>query len=871
MPPEIVSANETTVEVLSPVDMTVLQTVTFTEDVSISERPVYAMRGVARSGARSAPIQMSAGQVTMRRNVDTAAIYDELRRWRYGVLLFSLQADLRGKRLRHPHLRITKRNADGVTVERRTAYDCKLNDYTLNKPAVGLLTESFTIDSLGGIDTPGADHYEPAPPLAFFRTGPKTYVNSAGTLSTAADGAAAYGLPYVVRRNLLNYSEAMEQWSNGSAATVTANQKLVDLGGNIGLVLFDKVTSSAAAGYAGLNSITTGSVLNRTFTFSVWVVSDVSQQVSVKISDTITEDSPYTTVTAGPTPQRVTLTYTFTSGTNTFLRAFLVPSLTAAANAYFYGAQLEESATATPYQATNSSGVELANPINGAGLVLEGPTTNGYPAPNDCETVPTGTLYTWSGTALTVATDATTYYQGSNSLKFTGAAAGHTGYYANAGHGILTYAVGTYYTFSVFAKTSTSGATLGFYAAASSLGYNMVPLIPDGQWRRYSWTFAATSGGQLETHLYAVSLPTGGGTVWLDAGQVEALPFATSWVEGTRNADLCGIVSPHNLSPQSQNFADAGWTKNYVTSTSAADPFGGATAATVNMAGGSGAGLYRTSLGLTFDGSTRTASFWLKGAVGGEMVTLQFQRSDTHAAVTQAQLTLTADWRRYSVTTSSTLAGIGIEFGVFLNQTTSSFDVCGGQLVDGSNPGIYVRTGDRAVSRIPGGGLDPYWIQNGYIEWNSVHPADVGVLDVSGFWMFLGSGTSYPGNLALYRYPWETGTNYVKLRRGNDVSAVTADVSVAGSNLYDGARHRLRMEWANYTNSSGVREMWFKFYIDGTLMYSVDVAATQGAKSWLSPEASTMLSGGSTQATISNLVLGYPTLPAGAIHDQQAA
>ncbi|MNY53747.1 hypothetical protein D3C86_1895310 [compost metagenome] len=57
--------------------------------------------------------------------------------------------------------------------------------------------------------------------------------------------------------------------------------------------------------------------------------------------------------------------------------------------------------------------------------------------------------------------------------------------------------------------------------------------------------------------------------------------------------------------------------------------------------------------------------------------------------------------------------------------------------------------------------------------------------------------------------------------------------------------------------------MWLRLYVDGEMKYAADFAALVGAKAWVAPDASRLLSDGRTQAVISNLILGRPTPRAG--------
>ncbi|MNX98273.1 hypothetical protein D3C86_1306770 [compost metagenome] len=162
--------------------------------------------------------------------------------------------------------------------------------------------------------------------------------------------------------------------------------------------------------------------------------------------------------------------------------------------------------------------------------------------------------------------------------------------------------------------------------------------------------------------------------------------------------------------------------------------------------------------------------------------------------------------------------------------------------------------------------LDPAWSQNGFMEWDSIHPDDVGVLGSWGGWNLIGYGNPYitDSPLAVFRYPWNTGTGYIKLKRQSDVGGHSPEFYVGPAFYNDQTKKRIRYEWTNEIHEkTGVREMWLRLYVDGELKYATDFAALFGAKSWVAPDASRLLSDGRTQAIISNLILDRPTPRAG--------
>lgn len=92
---------------------------------------------------------------------------------------------------------------------------------------------------------------------------------------------------------------------------------------------------------------------------------------------------------------------------------------------------------------------------------------------------------------------------------------------------------------------------------------------------------------------------------------------------------------------------------------------------------------------------------------------------------------------------------------------------------------------------------------------------------------------------------------------------------MASATIYDSAPHDVELIWRNYT-VNGVRSMPMEIWVDGVLVATQDVAALYGATAWTAPNASVLLSDGSTFATLrapsdGGPIIRYPTLPQGAI------
>ena len=196
--PEVYASNEVKAELLDPISGSVLLSteIPYRRDLTVSERPVYAQRGYHRSNTLSAAHLRSMGSVSLRKDAESLALATEIKRWQKGLTFYALSSDLKGKRYRHPHLRVTFTNADG-SQEVVTAYNVKLSDRSLNAADGGIVGDTLSLDVLGGF-APREGGFEPVRALDFHRTGPATYIAPDGTLKTAGDGEARFGFPRAV-------------------------------------------------------------------------------------------------------------------------------------------------------------------------------------------------------------------------------------------------------------------------------------------------------------------------------------------------------------------------------------------------------------------------------------------------------------------------------------------------------------------------------------------------------------------------------------------------------------------------------------------------------------------------------------------------
>jgi hypothetical protein len=150
-----------------------------------------------------------------------------------------------------------------------------------------------------------------------------------------------------------------------------------------------------------------------------------------------------------------------------------------------------------------------------------------------------------------------------------------------------------------------------------------------------------------------------------------------------------------NLITYSEDFGNAAWPINNSTkTTSQSDPDGGTTAVKIVSTAVVNSGIYQTK---TASSTTRTASLWMKGEIGGEVV-------EYGDATNRATATLTTSWVRYSFAATDASA-----FFVIYNQTSSpvvqTWYVAFAQYEDGDIATDYIATTSSAVSVGPVSGL----------------------------------------------------------------------------------------------------------------------------------------------------------------------
>lgn len=483
-----------------------------------------------------------------------------------------------------------------------------------------------------------------------------------------------------------------------------------------------------------------------------------------------------------------------------------------------------------------------------AGLVLEGSGTNLCLQSADLTAAPWAT----TGSGLTITANAGTAPDGTN----TASRFQTTLNTAGSRYQSATVTNGATYTFSLLAKANsgTQGIRIHIFSGDGITQLAVTEVLTLGStWQLVTATAAATSTS-MQVRISSTSDGHANDVlVW--GYQLEAGPFATSRIPTTtaavtRNADLCGIVRPHNLLRYSEQFDNALWTLGVsaqaVVANTTAAPDGSTTADTLQFNAASSAAQYSSSQVTGAASKTYTFSVWVKA---GTSTSLRLGIDDGTSTLAYADFTLTSSWQRVSVTGT---AGSSVSYvrGYLRGlSTTGTFYAWGAQLVEGSHPGVYVRTTDTAIAAPASPALDPAWVQNGKLTGYYVQPSGA---NVAAGTVILG----YSGGLLITQY-----ASTITLSRVTAGGTRSVSITLNGA---DNTRHSFVASWGNYVTSAGVRSMPLTLTVDSTTA-TIDAAALYGDSSWSSLDASRLVSGGTVFATHSDLTPDWPTLPAGAI------
>jgi Carbohydrate binding domain len=157
----------------------------------------------------------------------------------------------------------------------------------------------------------------------------------------------------------LLYSEQFDQsaWQKLGDGVVTPNVAVAPNG----LTVADKIASAAGSGFVQQN--VTPAVRAAMYTASVWLRSDSTTSVSLRIGDSTDGTPTYmTTVSVTTAWQRFSISYTVIPASSPSVGMIIL--LVGSGYVYAWGAQITTSPTATPYVPTTSS------PVNPDGLPL---------------------------------------------------------------------------------------------------------------------------------------------------------------------------------------------------------------------------------------------------------------------------------------------------------------------------------------------------------------------------------------------------------------------------------------------------------------------------------------------------------------------
>jgi hypothetical protein len=530
-------------------------------------------------------------------------------------------------------------------------------------------------------------------------------------------------------------------------------------------------------------------------------------------------------------------------------------SATATGSAVFASPQVEIGTTPTAYQATDASGISLDHPVNDSGLVLEGNATNVCLYSDDFANA------AWtkgSGGILSnlfVAPDGNTVADNLIYDFVTPAIA--------KAEQTITVTASTTYTFSCWVRSPSGLAVprVEIENASTAVNYATSTVNVETTWTRISCT-GAIPGGVTSIKVRVSDTTTNNLVVW--GAQLESGTAATSYIptvaaSALRLADVAGLVSPHNLALYSDTKTNAAWA---VTGWSvAATPVAGPVASLLKA--------FRVTTTATSADNLRQAVTIAGGQAGGKVYTFSvwLRQNATTASVVlhienqagtsrgNATATLTTSWQRYLVTATMNAADTDLILKLRTANAAGTIDVYGAQLTEGYLPGRYIRTTDTNV--LPVQMIDPSWSQNGYIEADIVWPARTANGNIYSF----GEGSITTAGTIIFT----TDLSGTSIRFGRyDSTATLRNASVTASTIFNSGTARVRMEWTNYL-LSGNRYMMLRLYLNKTLQIENNYAGTAGS-SWPIVDVTRLVrlrSSSGDQGTISNLILGTPSLPEG--------
>jgi hypothetical protein len=765
-------------------------------------------------------------------------------------------------------------------VNRITAYSAATGTTTLT--SITVMSFFGTAWQFSGNQAAGtATRMDLGPALTVNRTGSATYSDGA-LIQTALDDVPRIGWSWINRRNLIVTSvDQLASWTNFSLSVRTCGGAAEPFGytGNDRAVVTMSDTTTTSLAY---NGYTIGALPAIDYVASVYILKDsntsrqagfsinTSTQFSGALLNTSTgtairsTDSTLTStvsVTDAGLWWRLAMTWTGDATANNWRIAPAIAtspgstatSAAATGSAVFACPQVEIGTTPTAYQATDASGIALDHPANDGGLVLEGTATNLCLRSQDINNA------TWSKNNLTNITTTNLAPDGS-STAFQAESNAADSYITQT----VAVTIGTTYTFSVWLRTTTGANTVNIYLSDGGSPISTACSVST------TWTrFSVTRSSVIAT---PVVVQIGGGTTWstgevlqiwgaqLEAGTAATSYIATTTASVTRNGELSGIVSPHNLALYSDTQTNAAWS---VTGwTVATTPVAGPVSSLLNAyrinttatAGNNIVQAVQDPTGAAL--KTYTFSIWIRSQSTTTSVQIGLETQSGANIAGPTTVNLTGSWQRFFITGTSLSTTTSLQIRISSANLAGQIDVYGAQVTQGYLPGRYVRTTDTQV--LPTTMIDPSWSQNGYIE------ADfVWIPRSTGIGVFFGEGIASSGPVAVggLRFQTDNGGPWVVFARF-DSTGTQRTVLQTSSTVYNRGYARVRGEWTNYM-LAGSRYMFLRIYVDGVLISETNFAGTSGS-AWPLVDVTRFFRANAAIGVVSNLVLGIPALPEGA-------
>lgn len=422
-------------------------------------------------------------------------------------------------------------------------------------------------------------------------------------------------------------------------------------------------------------------------------------------------------------------------------------------------------------------------------------------------------------------------------------------------------------------------------------------------WKRYKITGTGAGANNVRVSVDRVTTTS---FILAAFAQCEALPWASSYIKTTtatvtRYADIAGMWKPHNYLLHARDLTQgavaaadgaaqtaSGWLRRGTPITAAragAAADGTATCTTLTLAA-TGDSIYQiVPLDSQPSGATWIFAVALRlGTIGGGgSIDLKLKTAQTNIgrniyndfASTSTTNVLVADLsasetRTFYVSRTPGAASADILAEISGNTGTGTVLVESCRLVRSVfHPGRLLVTEATAIP-VPEQGWEwPTWLQqNGYVEFKATLPAistgTGGGPDGPGIFGDVNAATAYlnllrPGSAT-------TAQNYMNFYRRAD-GGLQSVTNVDTGAVHDGAAHTIRLTWKNYNTSAGVATMLLELDIDGVNKSTSANLVTSTVTKWSAGER-LFASIGYNDAVLRNLVVGVPTLPAGAVAAQ---